>query len=302
MERVAQQAARGRRDRRGRVPRHQRPRLHVALARSAATTLRRNLRVGPLSGHGLLARPNPSGHLLLPPARHRRHHQRQLRRRMDGEDHPPVRLHDGAGIDVAAMRRARRCARSGGWKRATPSASRSTDRGARPAWHSPGHCGWRRSRAIRSCRSTSRRARAGPRRAGTRRRCRCRSAASPLVFGEPIEIPRDADDAMHREPSGASWRTGSTRCSRVRWSCWNSRDSMLLISSSRFANHLTPPGHPESPERAESSTASPSARACVASTSWSRDEAHRRSAVTDTHARISRRNFCHVRQGVDARS
>jgi acetoin utilization deacetylase AcuC-like enzyme len=26
---------------------------------------------------------------------------------------------------------------------------------------------------------------------------------------------------------------------------------MLLISSSRFANHLTPPGHPESPERAE---------------------------------------------------
>ena len=26
---------------------------------------------------------------------------------------------------------------------------------------------------------------------------------------------------------------------------------MRLISSSRFANHLTPPGHPEAPERAD---------------------------------------------------
>ena len=37
----------------------------------------------PAAGHGVLARPDPAGHLLLPPPRHRRHHQRELRRRVD---------------------------------------------------------------------------------------------------------------------------------------------------------------------------------------------------------------------------
>ena len=69
------------------------------------------LRVGTPAGDGVLARPHPAGHVLLPPPRHRRDHQRELRRRVDRADHRAVRLWHGARIDVA--RRAEGAAAAG---------------------------------------------------------------------------------------------------------------------------------------------------------------------------------------------
>ena len=48
----------------------------------------------------LLARPHPARHRLLPPPRHRRDHQRELRRRMDRAHHRALRLRHGARLDV----------------------------------------------------------------------------------------------------------------------------------------------------------------------------------------------------------
>ena len=46
-------------------------------------------------------------HLLLPPPRHRRHHERELRRRVDRAHHRPVRLRHRARLDVTRAARAR---------------------------------------------------------------------------------------------------------------------------------------------------------------------------------------------------
>ena len=57
--------------------------------------------VGPPADPRALARPHPARHPLLPRPRHRRHHQRELRRRVDRPHHAALRLPAGARIDVA---------------------------------------------------------------------------------------------------------------------------------------------------------------------------------------------------------
>ena len=70
----------GRDDCCARLSADQRARPHTALACRGPRAFRRHRRVRPATGHGLLARPHSDRHVLLPPAWHRRHHQRKLRR------------------------------------------------------------------------------------------------------------------------------------------------------------------------------------------------------------------------------
>ena len=51
--------------------------------RRAPSTATRSSRAGQPADPGVLARPHPAGHALLPRPRHRRHHQPELRRRVD---------------------------------------------------------------------------------------------------------------------------------------------------------------------------------------------------------------------------
>ena len=64
----------------------------------------------PAADPRVLARPDPRRDALLPRSRHRRHHERELRRRVDRADHPAVRLRHGARIDVARRRARARAA------------------------------------------------------------------------------------------------------------------------------------------------------------------------------------------------
>ena len=103
----------------------------------------------------VLARAHPAGHALLEEPRHRRHHQPELRRRVDCRHHPALRLRHGARLDVA-RRRARAgaaAARPGGraGRRRSPSTARAARRGSR----SPARCSWPARPATRSCRFTS---------------------------------------------------------------------------------------------------------------------------------------------------
>ncbi len=66
-----------------------------------------------------------------------------------------------------------------------------------------------------------------------------------MVMGAPFYVPADAD------------ARGRARRARVPSECAETEGAgppgglMLVVSSPRFADHLTPPGHPESPERAD---------------------------------------------------
>ena len=102
----------------------------------------------------VLARPHPAGHGLLQAPRHRRHHQRELRRRVDRAHHHEVWLRHGARLVVA--RRAEGAAADGARRRAAArSRSRSTARAVRRASRSRARSGCRRSPATRSFRFTS---------------------------------------------------------------------------------------------------------------------------------------------------
>ena len=159
-------------------PLDQRPRAHAALACRGPASFRRHRRVRPAAGHGLLARPHSARDLLLPPPRHRRHHQRELRRRVDRPHHRAVRIRNRERIDdprrpegdaSARARHARGEARRvhARWP-ARPGASRAARR----------RVAGRARRATRCCRFTSRLRRTGACAVGTERRSRSRSARS----------------------------------------------------------------------------------------------------------------------------
>ena len=100
-----------------------------------------------------------AGTVLLPRSRHRRHHQPELRRRVDRAHHRAVRLRHGARIDVT-----RRGARAGAVatrsrQPAVRPASRSTARAGPRGWRSRGRLAGRRYRAPDRCRFTSEAAR-----------------------------------------------------------------------------------------------------------------------------------------------
>ncbi len=75
------------------------PRPHAALACRGSASLRRDRRVRPAAGDGLLARAHPFRDLLLPSPGHRRHHQRELRRRVDRPHHRAVWLRNRERLD-----------------------------------------------------------------------------------------------------------------------------------------------------------------------------------------------------------
>ena len=76
-------------------------RVNTALDDRRARTLRRDRQEWPSTGVCVLARPYSAGHLLLASAQHRRHHQREFRRRMDRGHHRAVRVCDRERVDVA---------------------------------------------------------------------------------------------------------------------------------------------------------------------------------------------------------
>ena len=121
-----------------RVSADRRARPHAAVARRGPRTLRRDRASGPSADPRVLARAHPARHLLLPPSRHRRHHQRELRRRVDRADHRALRLRHGARIDLARRARARCCSCAATWRRAAPRDSPSTARAGRRGARSPG--------------------------------------------------------------------------------------------------------------------------------------------------------------------
>ena len=179
------------------------PRRHLPLARRRPRALRIDRRVGQAADLRVLARPHPAGHALLEGPRHRRHHQPELRRRVD-------RAASSGGSATApragrrrAAARARWCSCGATWRTAGPPRSRSTARAVRPASRSPAPCSSPARPAIRSCRFTSKRIASGRRRAGTARRSRSRSARVAVAIGEPIHVP-DTDERHDRgEASGA---------------------------------------------------------------------------------------------------
>ena len=78
---------------------------HAALDASRAPSTSTAIDRGRRTAHrGVLARPHPARHVLLPRSRHRRHDQRELRRRVDRAHHPALRLRHGARLDVARRR------------------------------------------------------------------------------------------------------------------------------------------------------------------------------------------------------
>ena len=160
------------------LPAGQRARPYAALARRGPASLRRDRRVRPAAGDGLLARAHPSRHVLLPSPRDRRHHQRKLRRRVDRPHHRAIWLRNCAEARQPAAA-SRRCINScATCEREDPRASRSMARVAPRELRSLGPCGSPRTRATRCCRFTWRRRPTGACAAGTGRRSRSRSAPS----------------------------------------------------------------------------------------------------------------------------
>ena len=140
----------------------------------------------------VLARTHSTGDHLFQAARHCRHHQRELRRRMDRADHPEVRLRHGARLELA--RRAARTAADDARRQDKPVAftldgPRGPARVAQPGavWLSkatgqpviPFHFESDRHWTMRSWDRTQI---PKPR------------AQVALVFAEPFVVPRDATD------------------------------------------------------------------------------------------------------------
>ena len=94
-----------------RLSRASRPWLDVEVEGQRRRARRGDPRPRAASHSCLLARPHPPGHALLSTPRHRRDHQRKLRRRVDRADHHEVRLRHRARLDVA--RRAEGAAAAG---------------------------------------------------------------------------------------------------------------------------------------------------------------------------------------------
>ena len=120
--------------RRGRAP-HRRALPHADLESRGRRTLRRHHRSGPPADPGLLARPHPDRPLLLPPPRHRRHRQPELRRRVDCA-HPRIASATrprGARRRAAAPGRSCRCAANSRRARRRVHRRRSARPGARGA-------------------------------------------------------------------------------------------------------------------------------------------------------------------------
>ncbi len=84
-----------------------------------------------------------------------------------------------------------------------------------------------------------------------------------IAMGEPFEVATDADQAaMEAARARARSKRATGSCARSKNGQLELRDgrrhgstreimSLILISSERFAEHRTPPGHPERVERAE---------------------------------------------------
>ena len=76
-------------------------RIDAALAHRRSRASRSDRGERAPADHGVLARAHSPRHLLLSPPRHRRHHEREFRRRVDCGHHRTVRIRDRAGLDVA---------------------------------------------------------------------------------------------------------------------------------------------------------------------------------------------------------
>ena len=178
--------------------------------------------------------------------RHRRHHQRELRRRMDRAHHGEVRLRRGARIDVArrnegAAAAGSRCEVARAWH------SRSMVRAARRKSRSQERCGWRKPPAIRCCRFTARPPRAGRSTAGIARRSRSRSR--PWRSRSPNRSMCRGMRTTRRSKNGASKL--QQLAGRMQAAVHGTPMPLVLVSSKRFVDHVTPAGHPERPERAQ---------------------------------------------------
>ena len=77
---------------------------------------------------------------------------------------------------------------------------------------------------------------------------------------------------------------------RVQNSEFRSRVTMILFSSARFAEHVTPPGHPERPERAEVMDAVAARVAQRGGDGRRAARGHARGAGARAHGRLSRRD------------
>ena len=202
------------------------------------------MRAGRPADHGVLARPDLRRPALLPRSRHRRHHQPELRRRVDCAAADAVRLRHRARLDVA-RRGARAGAAAARSRRRQPGRrSPSTGRAGRRASRSPARSGWRARPAIRCCRSTSKRAAPGRPPAGI-------ATQIPKPLATVSVVDRRAD-VRRRAPTSAMVEAKTRELERalggleVRARAVASReDAMLLIASIAFGAHVTPPGHPE---------------------------------------------------------
>ena len=127
--------------RRGRSP-HRRPLPHAHLESRGRRTLRRHHHFRPAAHPRLLARPHPDRPLLLPPPRHRRAREPELRRRVDCA-HPRIASatrRRGARRPGAARGRSCSCAAS--LRRVTASPSRLTARAVPREWRRLAPPGW----------------------------------------------------------------------------------------------------------------------------------------------------------------
>ena len=92
----------------------------------------------------------------------------------------------------------------------------------------------------------------GPSAAGIARRFPSPSAGVVMSIAPVLQVDADADARRARGGPGRGRGAAARRRSAVPAGAGGRRGGpMIIFSSERFAHHLTPPGHPERPERAE---------------------------------------------------
>ena len=190
---VPAEAIRGGRHLDGRLSPHFHTWSDVPLAHRGPRTLRGHHAERPPADHGVLARPDSARHVLLQAQGHRRHHQRELRRRMDRRHHRAIRLRHGTRLDLAR--------RPAGAPEALPRIGRRQTgglRGRRPPRPGPrgtaGGCLAREADGQPSAAVSPEAARCSTTNSWDRTQIPQPFATVSIAMGAPFEVPRDAQD------------------------------------------------------------------------------------------------------------
>ena len=120
-----------------------------------------------------------------------------------------------------------------------------------------------------------------------------------MAIAEPLYVPRDADDAALEEwrQQACSSRSPNAKAAM----CSELLMPLVLVSSKRFVDHVTPVGHPERPERAQALTAVADVVQGAGRRGGRASRGDRRGSAARAHAGTRRCDRRDARQGDDDR-